>query len=301
MRRRQRVLQAIRRFFDTDGYLEVETPLLVTSPGLDPHLDAFAVTCGRHMRYLHTSPEYAMKRLVAEGFPAVYQICKAFRQDECGHLHNPEFTLLEWYRSGNDLAGLITDTEHLVAQVCHGVRSNLQLRRPDGTVVDLTPPWPRMTVRDAFRHFTDTSMEEALVDEERFFRALVDEIEPALDRSRPTVLYAYPASMASLARLSSDDPTVADRFEVYVDGVELCNGFAELTDPHEQRHRFQAEQQQRRDAGKPVYPIDEKFLSSLEHGLPACAGNALGVDRLVMLLSDAASIAEIMSFTSDQV
>lgn len=302
LRSRQQILRAIRSHFDAAGYLEVETPQLVSSPGLDLHLDAFSVETGRTTaRYLHTSPEYAMKRLVAAGLPRIYQLCKVFRRDECGALHSPEFSMLEWYRRDLDLDGLIAETETMVAAVCLSTRGSLRLNRAQGLVIDLTPPWPRLAVRDAFLRYAGVTMDDVLPNEERFFRLLVDRIEPALNPARPTVLYGYPASMASLARLSPDDPSIADRFEAYVGGVELCNGFAELTDPVEQRRRLETERDQRRALGKAAYPLDERFLGALEAGLPACAGNALGVDRLAMLLTDAATIAEVMTFTSDQV
>lgn len=297
---RSRVVRALRSFFDGRGFLEVETPALVTSPGLDLHLDAFEVPGPSGPRYLHTSPEYCMKRLVAEGIPAIYQVCKAYRQDEAGPWHNPEFTMVEWYQAGQDMDGLITATESLVAAVCMAIHGGTTVPAvPPFPALDLSPPWPRLSVREAFERYSGLVMDEVAPDEDRFFRVLLDEIEPRLPVERPTVLYGYPAAMASLARLCPGDPSVADRFEVYIRGVELCNGFAELTNPQEQRRRLQLDQAQRRAMNKPVYPLDERFLAALESGLPDCAGNALGVDRLAMILLGAGSVAEVMAFTSD--
>jgi lysyl-tRNA synthetase class 2 len=296
LRTRHAVLRAIRQFFDARDYLEVDTPARVPSPGLDVHLDAFEVPGGAGPRFLHTSPEYQMKRLVAGGLPRVYQLGKAFRRDEVGHLHQPEFCMLEWYRAGASYADLMAETEQLVASVALGVLGATRL--PSG--LELGAPWRRLTVRDAFRELAGVEADSLLDDEERFFRVLVDQVEPRLGFERPTLLCDYPLSMASLARPSAADPSVAERFEAYLNGVELCNGFGELTDAREQRRRLLADQARRRELGKPVYPIDERFLAALEQGLPSCAGNALGVDRLVMLLTGATHIRDVICFADDE-
>jgi lysyl-tRNA synthetase class 2 len=292
---RARKIAQIRAFFEARGFLEVETPLLVPSPGLDVHLDAFAVEAVGGTRYLSTSPEYQMKRLLADGYPRIFQIAKAFRRDELGERHNPEFTMLEWYRAPGGVEDVMGDTEQLVAAVTRGT---LVL---DGQAHDASPPFLRMTVLEAYARFADSSAEETLAladhEEERFFRLLLDKVEPGiLGLARAVFLTEYPASQASLARRKPGDPRVAERFELYAGGVELCNGFGELTDPVEQRQRFERDRRTRAERGLPVYPIDEKFLAALERGLPPCAGNALGLDRLIALSCGSTRIADVMAF-----
>lgn len=300
---RARVLRAIRSFFDEMGFVEVETPLLVPSPGLDVHLKAFEIASPPDSkRYLITSPEYQMKRLLSEGCGNIYQICKCFRAAEEGHLHEPEFTMLEWYKVDAGWFDTMRDTARLVAHIAHQVRGKKELLF-DNQRIDLTTPWPSMTVRDAFRHYAgvrDDAVYAKLVDKETdFFRLWVEAIEPKLGFDKPLFITHYPATMASLAqrvqhsRQTSVPPfeamrqgpvPTAERFELYIAGIELCNGFGELTDAQEQRQRLVQDQRVRQKNGLEVYPIDEKFLSALEQGLPRCSGNALGLDRLIMLM-----------------
>jgi lysyl-tRNA synthetase class 2 len=305
LRLRADLLRQLRVFFDAQDFLEVETPLVVPSPGLDLHLDAMRVVHKKHERYLITSPEYQMKRLLAGGLGRIYQICKCFRNDELGERHQPEFTMLEWYRAEADVEGVMRDTEQLVATLARQISSTLHaadariadkpvLRSAFGDI-DVTPPWPRLTMREAFTRFCDVSMEEALRDEEGFYRLLIDRIEPGLAKLGAVFLCEWPTSMASLARKKPGDPSVAERFEAYIAGVELCNGFGELSDAREQRERLLADQAARRAAGLPVYPLDERFLAALEEGMPESAGNALGIDRLLMLLLGAAHIEDVMA------
>jgi lysyl-tRNA synthetase class 2 len=302
LRMRAELMREIRAFFDGQDFLEVETPLLVPSPGLDVHLDALRVEQRRHERYLITSPEYQMKRLLVGGLPRIYQLCKCFRNEELGDRHQPEFTMLEWYRADAAVEAVMHDTEQLVAQLARwlGARRGAA-SEACATVhsafgdIDVTPPWPRLTMREAFANFCDVTMEEALRDEEQFYRLLIDRIEPGLAQMGAVFLCEWPASMASLARKKPDDPSVAERFEAYLGGVELCNGFGELTCPHEQRARLYADQAERRARNLPVYPIDERFLAALEEGMPPSAGNALGVDRLIMLLLGAAHIEDVLA------
>jgi lysyl-tRNA synthetase class 2 len=294
------LLRAVRGFFEARGYLEVETPLLVQNPGLDLHLDPFPVgSVEAPLGYLATSPELQMKRLVAAGFHRVFQITRSFRQGEHGPRHQPEFTLLEWYTAGAGLDGLIADTEALVTTVAQAVHGSLRVPGGAGNAatIDLTPPWPRMTMRDAFRRFADRSMDETLRDsDEAFFRALVDQVEPGLEATgRGVFLTHWPASMASLARLEPTDPTVARRVEAYAGGLELSNGFDELADPEEQRRRFQSELDARRRSGRATPPIDGRFLRALRAGLPPSTGNALGVDRLLMLCTGARAIDDVVA------
>jgi lysyl-tRNA synthetase class 2 len=294
LQQRASLLRAIRRFFDARGFLEIETPLLVPSPGLDVHLDALSVSTRQGTRYLVTSPEYQMKRLLAGGLERIYQLGKCFRNDEVGTRHQPEFTMLEWYRGFADVDAVMADTEQLVAELA-SAHSGAPVLHSAWGEVDVTPPWQRLTMREAFARFCDVSMEEALRDEELFFRKLVDQIEPRLAELGAVFLCEWPASLASLARRKPDDPSVAERFEAYVAGIELCNGFGELTDAHEQRARFLVDQTVRAERGLPVYPIDERFLSALAQGIPPSGGNALGVDRLLMLLLGAEHIEEVLA------
>jgi len=294
---RARVLSTVRTFFDARGFLEVETPVVVHSPGLDIALDAFEVagTDGGPC-WLITSPEYHMKRLLAEGRPRVYQIVRCFRRGEVGAMHNPEFTMLEWYRTNATMHDVAKDTEQLVAAVTGGYV------RLGGRTIDVRPPIERVTVCDAFARFARLSRDETLFaaasDPDRYFRAMVDLVEPALARfDRAVFLVDYPASQASLARKKPDDPGVAERFELYVAGIELCNGFGELVDPVEQRTRFEHDQAQRRARGMPVYPIDERLLEALAL-LPPSGGNALGLDRLAALACGTTEIADVMAFVA---
>jgi len=292
---RAHVLSTVRSFFDARGFLEVETPVMVRSPGLDMALDAFAVAgTDAEPCWLITSPEYHMKRLLAEGWPRIYQIVRCFRRGEVGAMHNPEFTMLEWYRKRATMLDVARDTEQLVAAVTGGY---VQL---GDRIIDVRPPVERLTVCEAFARFAGFSRDETLFaaanDPDRYFRAMVDLVEPALARFEHAVfLVDYPASQASLARKKPDDPELAERFELYVAGVELCNGFGELVDPVEQRTRFEHDQAQRRARGMPVYPIDERLLEALAF-LPPSGGNALGLDRLAALACGTTEIAEVIAF-----
>jgi len=297
LRGRADALRAVRAFFDERGFVEVETPAVVPSPGLDLHLDAFEVPGGG---YLITSPEYQMKRLLSGGVPRCFQIAHCFRKGEVGQRHNPEFTMLEWYRAFASVEQVIDDTEALVRHVAAALGAGTTIAA-FGASVDLGAPFERLAVADAFARWAGVSAEDAIAlassDEERFFRLLVDEVEPSLVRSpRPVFLVDYPAPFASLARLSPRDPRVAERFELYVAGVELCNGFGELTDAAEQRARLLRDQEERRRRGLPVYPIDERFLAALEEGMPPSAGNALGLDRLIALCLGSLGIADVTAF-----
>ncbi|MBN1656569.1 MAG: EF-P lysine aminoacylase GenX [Deltaproteobacteria bacterium] len=297
LRKRHAILAAIRRFFDAQGFVEVETPCVVLSPGLERNLDALEVIGAGRTKFLNTSPEYHMKRLLVAGLPRIYQICKCFRRDERGPLHQTEFTMLEWYRCVADWNDLMRDTEELVAIVAGTINNGTTRIRGRYAPIDLTPPWERISVAAAFQRYADTNLDDLLPDEERFYRLLVERVEPRLGRERPVFLTHYPADMACLARLDPADPKVAERFEAYVDGIELCNGFSELADPEEQKRRFENELRARRASGKIEYPVDQRFISALERGLPECGGNALGVDRLIMLILGANRIDEVMAFS----
>jgi len=298
LRERASVLARVRAFLDARGFVEVQTPVMVPSPGLDLHLAAFEIAGEGPPRWLMTSPEYQMKRLLADGWERIYQIAPCFRRGELGARHNPEFTMLEWYRAHAGVDDVMQDTEQLVAAVTGGAV------RVEGRAVDVRPPVDRVTVCDAFARYAGWSeaqtLEAAARDEEGYFRVLVEQVEPALARlERAVFLVDYPSSQASLARRKPGDPRVAERFELYVAGVELCNGFGELVDPVEQRARLEHDQHARREQGLPVYPVDERFLEALAR-VPPSGGNALGLDRLVALACGTTEIAGVMAFTADE-
>lgn len=295
---RARVVREARAFFESRGFLEVETPVAVPSPGSDLHLDAFRLSGARQL-YLATSPEYQMKRLLADGHRRVHQLSRVFRAGEFGERHNPEFTMLEWYRAPGTLDEVICDTEQLVARATGGTVT-LGPR-----TISTLPPFERIGIVDAFVQYAHVSelevLEWASRDEDRFYRVLVETVEPALARiDRPLVLERYPIEQASLARACPDDARFAERFELWIAGVELCNGFGELTDAAEQRRRLEKDAADRGRLGKDIYPIDERFLAALERGLPPCAGNALGLDRLVAMACGSTCLDEVVAFRFDE-
>jgi lysyl-tRNA synthetase class 2 len=295
LRARASVLRAVRAFFDQRAFTEVETPLAVPSPGLDLHLDALEVVGAGAPRWLGTSPEYQMKRLLAAGLPRIYQVSRCFRRGELGQRHHPEFTMLEWYRSFAGMHEIMRDTEDLVAHVARALHDGTTVVPAQEGLLELAPPWERLTLREAFDRYAGMSLDAALASEELFFRMLSERVEPQLGRGRPTFLTGWPASMASLARLDPQDPSVAERVEAFVDGMELSNGFSELIDAREQRARLLRDQAARAAEGKAVYPVDERFLGALAEGIPPSGGNALGVDRLVMLVLGARHIDDVVA------
>ncbi|SDD77600.1 EF-P lysine aminoacylase EpmA [Desulfuromonas thiophila] len=289
LHQRARILQQIRAFFITGDFLEVQTPQRIPVNAPELHIDAVA-SAGH---YLQTSPELCMKRLLAAGYPRLFQLCQCWRSGERGRRHLPEFSLLEWYRRDADYHQLMTDCEALLRQLVPGGILHWQ-----GHSIRLDQPFERLSLATAFERHADRSLQQALA-HDRFDECYSDQVEPQLGLDRPCLLYDYPASMAALARRRPDKPALAERFELYLAGMELANGFSELTDPVEQRQRFEAEEQQRRAAGKPACPLPEPFLADLA-ALPTAAGIALGLDRLVMLLTDASDIAEVVAFTPEE-
>ncbi len=294
---RASALRAVREYFENRGYLEVQTPLMVPSPGTEVHLDAFEIQGHPEARWLITSPEYQMKRLLSAGFNRIFQICPCFRRDEKGSRHEPEFTMVEWYQVGSTYEELLQETENLVAFVSQQVLGRTRVQLGNDTY-ELAPPWQRLSVEEAFQRFANQSALELAEDEERFFRVLVDEVEHHLGRNQPCFLFDYPAPMASLARLKAANPALAERTEAYIAGMELCNGYVELTDAHEQRSRHEHDLERRRVLAKPNYPLDERFLSALIQGLPPCVGMALGFDRLMMLLAGTQDIQDVIAFAN---
>lgn len=297
--RRARLLALLRGWFAARGFLEVETPVVCSSPGVETHLAALETrVCGRRM-YLTTSPEFHMKRLVAAGFDRVFQVTRAFRDGERGALHNPEFTMVEWYRAGAGYEAIMDDCESLLRDLAVGLLGQAEAPEVPAVrdAVSLAPPFPRRTFRQAFR---DAGVEGALglpLDDRT--RVFVDRVEPSIGRRVAEFLTEYPADMASLARLKPSDPSVAERFELYAGGLEIANGFTEIRDADEFLARCEAHLAERRRRGLPEYPVDERYVTMLRNGLPPCAGVALGFDRVVMLLCGAATMEEVLAFCVD--
>jgi lysyl-tRNA synthetase class 2 len=300
LKQRNQILSHIRTFFAERDVWEVETPLLGHSTASDPHIASLTVPVGHETRYLQTSPEFAMKRLLAAGSGSIYQLSKAFRSEEIGRLHRVEFTMLEWYRVGFDHHQLMDEIDALLQRILN------------------TSSAERVTYRDVFKHYLDIdplladgaalekcAREKGIKDLKNphpadldFWRHLLMGyfIEPHLGKDRPLFMTDFPVSQAALAKIRDGNPPVAERFEVYVRGIELANGYHELSDAAEQKRRFLADNQRREALQLPQIPPDEYLLAALSHGLPECAGVALGIDRLMMLALGADSIEEVMGF-----
>ncbi|MBO0711791.1 MAG: EF-P lysine aminoacylase GenX, partial [Acetobacteraceae bacterium] len=301
---------ATRAFFTSRGYTEVETQYAVRAPGEEVHLRAFATVRerpdgSREALWLNTSPEFAMKRLLVAGAGPVFQFARVWRNGEESALHAPEFTMLEWYRPGASMVSLMAETEALLRAVlppcvsCRGVRTDLSV-------------FERLSVAEAFTRYAGADVLASEGDaaglaaaagarsregeswEDLFFRLLLERIEPRIGRAHPTFLTHWPASQAALARRDPVDPRLAERFELFVCGIELANAFVELTDPVEQRRRFEADRVRRHAVHGEDWPLDTDFLAALAHGMPEAAGIALGFDRLAMIASGADRIGQVM-------
>jgi elongation factor P--(R)-beta-lysine ligase len=310
LRRRALLIQATRAFFAARGYTEVETPYGVATPGEEVHLSAFRTEREhsdgrREPLWLHTSPEFAMKKLLVAGAGPIFQIARVWRNGEGSDLHSAEFTMLEWYRPGADMNALIEETTAYVRAVlppvvsCRGVSTDLS-------------GIERLTVADAFFRYVGADVLATAGDapslaaaagsrlragetwEDMFFRLLLERIEPRIGRAHPTFLTHWPAAQAALARRDPADPRVAERFELFVCGIELANAFVELTDAEEQRARFEQDRARRHAVTGPDWPLDEDFLDALAFGMPPAAGIALGLDRLAMIASGADRIDQVL-------
>lgn len=290
LRTRDRALTAIRAWFHGRGYVEVETRVRIGAPAPEPHIDC--PPCGAG--FLRASPELQMKKLVAAGADRIFQIGPCFREGERGRLHNPEFTMLEWYRKGASARDILAETRAMLADVARDACGGTVVRHR-GTACDIGAEWLVLPVREAYARLAGWDPAEAF-DQDRFDMDMALKIEPSLPGERPVVLYGYPREAASLSKLSGEDGRVAERWELYVCGVEIANAFGELTDGREQRRRFEAAREERRALGEADYPLDEEFLRALESGaFPECGGIAVGIDRLAMLLCGADSIADVMA------
>ncbi len=293
MQERAAIVQAVRRFFVAHDYLEVETPLRIPAPAPESYIDAIPADGW----FLQTSPELCMKRLLAAGYGHIFQISHCWRKAERGRLHSPEFTMLEWYRADSTYTDLMHECEALIRAVAADTNRPSKFEW-QGKPVDLVSPWQRISVSEAFATLAPVTMDEALA-AGSFDEVMVTYIEPRLGTPRPTLLYDYPASRAALARLKADNPCLAERFELYIAGLELANGFSELIDAEEQRARFESEEAYRRSLGRQPYPTPTRFLEELSD-MPPSAGIALGIDRLAMVLIGAGSIDEVLAFPPEE-
>ncbi|MEX0896037.1 MAG: EF-P lysine aminoacylase EpmA [Patescibacteria group bacterium] len=327
LRKRAQIIQSIRWFFIQQDFLEVDTPLFLANPDPEPSILLFETTWQlgelEKVGYLAPSPEFQMKKLLAAGSGPIFQICKSFRNCEpVTRLHNPEFTIMEWYRPEADYRGLMVDCEKLVLEAWQAVDSKhgKKLRYQDLTL-DMSTPWERLSVLEAFERYAGITEDEffdvkklrARAEEKGyritdttsyddiFYQIMLNEVEPELGKTRPTFLYDYPASQAALARLKPDDPRLAERFELYIGNLEIANAFSELTDADEQEKRLKAQLKARKAEGLPAWDVDEQFISALKKGLPPTAGIALGIDRLVMVLTDSGKMSEVVSYTGEEI
>ncbi len=316
---RAAIIKAIRMFFDDQNYLEVETPALQICPVMDAHIHGFKTTLKtvdrshRRDMYLHTSPEFDMKKLLVAGLPKIYQVCHVFRNAEGSTRHSPEFTLLEWYHTHKDYTDIMNECEDLIRTIC--ARLSIQSLSYQEMRCDPFQDWERLSVVNAFKDFADIDLEQYLDDRDGFalaaksigirvidddhwddiFHAIMAEkIEPFLGQGAPTILYDYPVSMAALSRPKQSDNRFAERFELYICSMELANAFSELTDAKEQRDRYHEEMILKQKIYGETYPPDEEFFKALTHGMPQSAGIALGVDRLVMLMCGAENISDVL-------
>ena len=309
---RGRIQAALRQWFASEGFVEVETPILQVAPGAEVHLAGFATDwetpdgADEQVRWLHSSPEFAMKKLLAGGMPKLFQFARVFRNAEGSALHHPEFTMLEWYRANAGYETIMADCSALLRLT--GVKE----LRWEGNVCDPAAEPERLTVAEAFARHAGVDLFATIGDAEKlsklsgvamhaddswddvFFRIMFDRIEKKLGMGRPTILCEYPIAMAALARAKPGDSRVAERFELYVCGVELANAFGELTDPAIQRARLKADMDEKERLYGLRWPVDPDFLAALDHGLPDCAGIALGFDRLVMLATGAEHIEDVL-------
>jgi lysyl-tRNA synthetase class 2 len=311
LRLRADLLRRAREFLHERGFLEVETPLLSADVVVDRHLDPIPVTLADDPRWptiggsfwLQTSPEFGMKRLLAAGAEAIYQITRAFRNSETGPLHNPEFTMIEWYRAGD----VMSDGMNLLSGFCEsllerGPAERLSYAEAFSRLVGLDPHLASdANLREAAKRHGIAAPTSLGDDRDGWLDLLLVEcVQPHLGRARPTILFDYPASQAALARVRDGSPPVAERFELYVEGIELANGYHELLDADELRSRIAVANRQRVADGKPPLPTESRLLAAMQAGLPPCTGVALGFDRLVMIAAGARTVAEVMAFPIDR-
>lgn len=316
--KRSELYKQIRVFFDEQKFTEVETPIMVEYPGMEPHLTPFETTLKIQNQppktlFLNTSPELQMKKLLASDFGNIYTMTKVFRNGETGGpMHNPEFTMLEWYRTKADYFDIMEDCENLIT---HLAKIFSKTSKTSEKILKLQKPWPRISTNDLFiKHcgidltkYPDKNSFKKIADkkgldtkacedwDDIFFKIFLNNIEPKLPKT-PIFIYDYPSTQAALARKSEKNPFFAERFELYINAIELANAFSELIDADEQKQRLQEERELRGRLGKTVFDIDEEFIAALESISHPCAGIALGVDRLLMVLAELNSVEETLLF-----
>lgn len=297
---REKVVDTIRDFFKNQGFHEVSTPVLVPIPSIEPNLEVFETELRtsrgkKRQGFLIMSPEFSIKKLLAAGIGNCFEITKCFRnEEEVSKLHSPEFTMLEWYRVGADYRNIMEDFENLFLTIIGKDELIYQ-----GETYDLSLPWPRISVKEAFQKYAGKDVLK--VSDEDFYKIFFNEIEPELLKSRkPFFIYDYPISQASLSRPKKEDPRFAERFEVFLAGIELGNCFSELIDAKAQKDRFEKDLSERMKLGKTKYPIDEDLIDALASGVPEVSGIAVGVDRLIMLAADAPSISDTLFFPAEE-
>lgn len=291
---RAQVIQSIRDFFRIRGFLEVETPILIPANAPEEYIDPIS----SQNFFLHTSPEICMKRLLCRGYTDIFQICRCWRSGERGSRHLSEFTMLEWYRAGADYTDLMNDCRELLRHVAIGCLPSPHFFKHKGVEIDPHTDWHTITVKDAFASYARSDVRKCIA-EGTYENILTDIVEPAFAQFlSPVFLSDYPSELAALSRIKEKQPDIAERFELYVGSVELANGFSELTDPLEQRRRFDDANKVRVASGRKALPLPEPFLSELEN-MPPSAGIALGVDRLIMLVCGTDLIDDIIAFTPE--
>lgn len=314
---RAEILKAIRDFFDKEGFLEVETPTLVSAPDPSIFNEVFKIE-GENL-YLTPSPEFCLKKLLVAGFKNIYQITKAYRDwQEKDPLHLNEFTILEWYRTGADYQDLMKDCENLILFISERIKKNYQKLIYQEREIDLSLPWKKISCKQAFAELAGIDLRKFLDFEEAkriclekgyevypetsweelYHQVFLNEVEPKLPKEKPFFLYDYPAPLAALAQVKKDDPAWAERFEFYIGGLELGNGYSELTDAKEQEKRLKQDLRERKKRGMKTFEYDKDFVEALKEGMPKTAGIAVGVDRLVMLFANAKDIREVAPMAS---
>ena len=291
---RSRYLKELRSFFFADKFLEIETPIMIKSPAPEDYINAPQAGDS----FLRTSPELHMKRLIAAGFKKIFQIGPCFRAGEIGVLHNVEFSMLEWYETGKDYNDLLTFTKKMLLDTIKNSTGSTTVSFR-GNKIEFGAPWKVYTVREAFSDFAEISPEQAVRDG-NFEIILTEKIEPNLPKDKPVIVKDYPASMAALSKLKENDNSLAERWELYLGGIEIANAYSELVDPEEQQKRFDEAHENRKFLNLPAYPNDSDYFAALEYGMDSYAGIALGIDRLIMVLTDAHCIKDVVSFTEQE-
>jgi len=287
---RGKYLLELRLFFANNGFLETDTPVMLKSPAPEDYINAPQV--GDF--FLRTSPELHMKRLIAADFQKIFQIGSCFRSDEIGTLHNVEFTMLEWYQSGKDYNYLLNFTKKMLCETINKTLGTTSILFRDN-YIDFKKEWKIFTIEEVFEEFGGMSPEDA-IKQNIFEIILTDKIEPALPKDRPVVLKDYPASMAALAKLKNNNPHIAERWELYLGGIEIANAYSELVDYTEQRKRFNIAHSNRKKLNLPEYPDDQDFFKAMKYGISEFTGIAMGIDRLIMVLCNAPNINEVTTF-----